>query len=186
MSSPADPLPPGWLYREPRGGGARPWLPPRRAWFVLTRDSLDQFSSSGKGARRLGSLVLTSLCSVIGPERRPKETGETSWGLFYLPGQQPQPALIALRGFSFLARSVVSNRVWPEAQHPALLSAAGRGRALGGSPARSDRLQGATGDPHPAAAQGHSGAREGTPSRKRRVVNPAAFWIHREPPSPSL
>nr|XP_031541382.1 pleckstrin homology domain-containing family H member 3 isoform X3 [Vicugna pacos] len=65
----------GWLYREPRGGGARPWLPPRRAWFVLTRDSLDQFSSSGKAARRLGSLVLTSLCSVTGPERRPKETG---------------------------------------------------------------------------------------------------------------
>ncbi|XP_073745606.1 pleckstrin homology domain-containing family H member 3 isoform X4 [Callorhinus ursinus] len=65
----------GWLYREPRGGGARPWLPPRRAWFVLTRDSLDQFSSGGKGARRLGSLVLTSLCSVTGPERRPKETG---------------------------------------------------------------------------------------------------------------
>ncbi|XP_073901872.1 pleckstrin homology domain-containing family H member 3 isoform X5 [Castor canadensis] len=65
----------GWLYREPRGVGARPWLPPRRAWFVLTRDSLDQFSSSGKGARRLGSLVLTSLCSVTGPERRPKETG---------------------------------------------------------------------------------------------------------------
>ncbi|XP_004410613.1 PREDICTED: pleckstrin homology domain-containing family H member 3 isoform 2 [Odobenus rosmarus divergens] len=65
----------GWLYREPRGGGARPWLPPRRAWFVLTRDSLDQFSSGGKGARRLGSLVLTSLCSVSGPERRPKETG---------------------------------------------------------------------------------------------------------------
>ncbi|XP_004633972.1 pleckstrin homology domain-containing family H member 3 [Octodon degus] len=65
----------GWLYREPRRGGARPWLPPRRAWFVLTRDSLDQFSSSGKGARRLGSLVLTSLCSVSGPERRPKETG---------------------------------------------------------------------------------------------------------------
>lgn len=72
------PPPPGWLYREPRGGGARPWLLPRRAWFVLTRDSLDQFSSSGKGARRLGSLVLTSLCSVTGPERRPKETGETS------------------------------------------------------------------------------------------------------------
>lgn len=67
----------GWLYREPRGGGARPWLPPRRSWFVLTRDSLDQFSSNGKGARRLGSLVLTSLCSVTGPERRPKETGET-------------------------------------------------------------------------------------------------------------
>ncbi|XP_052052468.1 pleckstrin homology domain-containing family H member 3 isoform X2 [Apodemus sylvaticus] len=65
----------GWLYREPRGGGVRPWLLPRRAWFVLTRDSLDQFSSSGKGARRLGSLVLTSLCSVTGPERRPKETG---------------------------------------------------------------------------------------------------------------
>ncbi|XP_055982900.1 pleckstrin homology domain-containing family H member 3 isoform X1 [Sorex fumeus] len=65
----------GWLYREPRAGAARPWLPPRRAWFVLTRESLDQFSSSGKGARHLGSLVLTSLCSVTGPERRPKETG---------------------------------------------------------------------------------------------------------------
>ncbi|XP_075417981.1 LOW QUALITY PROTEIN: pleckstrin homology domain-containing family H member 3 [Tenrec ecaudatus] len=65
----------GWLYREPRGGGARPWLPPRRAWFVLTRDSLDQYSSSGDGARHLGSLVLTSLCAVTGPERRPKETG---------------------------------------------------------------------------------------------------------------
>lgn len=73
-------LPSGWLYREPRGGGARPWLPPRRAWFVLTRDSLDQFSSSGKGARRLGSLVLTSLCSVTGPERRPKETGKRLGG----------------------------------------------------------------------------------------------------------
>lgn len=70
-------------------------MPPRRAWFVLTRDSLDQFSSNGKGARRLGSLVLTSLCSVTGPERRPKETGETSWGFFYLPGQRPRPALIA-------------------------------------------------------------------------------------------
>ncbi|KAM9002321.1 pleckstrin homology domain-containing family H member 3-like isoform 1-T1 [Sarcophilus harrisii] len=65
----------GWLQREPRLGGARPWLPPRRAWFVLTRDSLDQFSGSGRGARRLGSLVLTSLCSVSGPERKPKETG---------------------------------------------------------------------------------------------------------------
>ncbi|XP_038610746.1 pleckstrin homology domain-containing family H member 3 [Tachyglossus aculeatus] len=65
----------GWLQREPRGGGARPWLPPRRAWFVLTRDSLEQFSGSGRGARRLGSLVLTSLCSVSGPERRPKDTG---------------------------------------------------------------------------------------------------------------
>ncbi|EAW60864.1 pleckstrin homology domain containing, family H (with MyTH4 domain) member 3, isoform CRA_c [Homo sapiens] len=46
----------GWLYREPRGGGARPWLPPRRAWFVLTRDSLDQFSSSGAG-RTAGSIA---------------------------------------------------------------------------------------------------------------------------------
>lgn len=101
MSS-ADPLPLGWLYREPRGGGARPWLPPRRSWFVLTRDSLDQFSSNGKGARRLGSLVLTSLCSVTGPERRPKETGETSWGLSCLCRQGPQPALIAFPGLSFL------------------------------------------------------------------------------------
>lgn len=145
------PLPPGWLYREPRGGGARPWLPPRRAWFVLTRDSLDQFSSSGKGARRLGSLVLTSLCSVTGPERRPKETGETSWGVLYLPAHQPQPAFIALHGLSF-PRSVVSDRVWPEAQRPALLPAPGRGGTLGGGAERSDSVQGAAGDPYPAAA----------------------------------
>lgn len=105
---------PGWLYREPRGGGARPWLPPRRAWFVLTRDSLDQFSNSGKGARRLGSLVLTSLCSVTGPERRPKETGEPWRGLAFLPGQWPQPALITFHGL-FPPRFVVSDRVWPEA-----------------------------------------------------------------------
>ncbi|XP_074079944.1 pleckstrin homology domain-containing family H member 3 isoform X2 [Macrotis lagotis] len=65
----------GWLQREPWGGGTLPWLPSRRAWFVLTRDSLDQFSGSGSGARRLGSLVLTSLCSVSGPEQKPKETG---------------------------------------------------------------------------------------------------------------
>lgn len=101
-------------------------MPPRRAWFVLTRDSLDQFSSSGKGARRLGSLVLTSLCSVTGPERRPKETGEASRDSSSRPGWQPRLALTALRGLS-ARRSVVSDRVWPEAQRPALLPAAGRG-----------------------------------------------------------
>lgn len=75
-------------------------MPPRRAWVVLTRESLDQFSSSGKGARHLGSLVLTSLCSVTGPERRPKETGETSWGTCLPSVVGPQTSLITLRGLS--------------------------------------------------------------------------------------
>lgn len=68
---------------------------------MLTRDSLDQFSGSGKGARRLGSLVLTSLCSVTGPERRPKETGETSSRISLPSWQGPQQSLIALCGLSF-------------------------------------------------------------------------------------
>ena len=145
---------------------------------MLTRDSLDQFSSSGKGARRLGSLVLTSLCSVSGPERRPKETGETSWGFSYLPRQLPQAALIAhptpppAPAASLSPRSVVSDREWPEAQRSALLASPVRGRVLGGGAAGSDRLQGTSGDPHPAAAQGHSGARERTLWRKRRVMDP--------------
>lgn len=59
---------------------------------MLTRDSLDQFSGSGKGARHLSSLVLTSLCSVTGPERRPKETGES------LEDPPAQPVLGAQAG----------------------------------------------------------------------------------------
>lgn len=54
-----------------------PWIRPRKYWFVLTPDSLDYYSSNEKGARRLGSLVLTSLCSVLWPDKQLyKETGE--------------------------------------------------------------------------------------------------------------
>ncbi|XP_041121432.1 unconventional myosin-X-like isoform X2 [Polyodon spathula] len=66
----------GWLYREVHGG----WVKMRRHWFVLTPDSLDFYTSNEKNARRLGSLVLTSLCSVIWPDKQSyKETG--SWSI---------------------------------------------------------------------------------------------------------
>uniref|UniRef100_A0A8C6KMW4 Pleckstrin homology, MyTH4 and FERM domain containing H3 n=1 Tax=Nothobranchius furzeri TaxID=105023 RepID=A0A8C6KMW4_NOTFU len=62
----------GWLLREVRGS----WIKHRRYWFVLSQDSLDYFSGPEKGARRLGTLVLTSLCSVIWPDKQTyKETG---------------------------------------------------------------------------------------------------------------
>ncbi|XP_054615483.1 pleckstrin homology domain-containing family H member 3 [Dunckerocampus dactyliophorus] len=62
----------GWLLREVRGN----WIKQRRFWFVLSQDSLDYYSGPEKGARRLGTLVLTSLCSVIWPDKQTfKETG---------------------------------------------------------------------------------------------------------------
>ncbi|KAJ6660564.1 hypothetical protein lerEdw1_017561 [Lerista edwardsae] len=66
----------GWLQREVRGGVKTPWLRPRKYWFVLTQDSLDYYSGCEVSARRLGSLVLTSLCSVLWPDKQTyKETG---------------------------------------------------------------------------------------------------------------
>ncbi|KAG7243538.1 hypothetical protein INR49_011094 [Caranx melampygus] len=62
----------GWLLREVRGN----WIKQRRYWFVLSQDSLDYYSGPEKGARRLGTLVLTNLCSVIWPDKQTyKETG---------------------------------------------------------------------------------------------------------------
>ncbi|XP_041854232.1 pleckstrin homology domain-containing family H member 3 isoform X1 [Melanotaenia boesemani] len=62
----------GWLLREVRGS----WIKQRRYWFVLSQDSLDYYSGPEKGARRLGTLVLTNLCSVIWPDKQTyKETG---------------------------------------------------------------------------------------------------------------
>lgn len=62
----------GWLLREVQGG----WLRQRRFWFVLTTDSLDYYSGSDRDARRLGTLVLTSLCSVLWPDKHTyKQTG---------------------------------------------------------------------------------------------------------------
>uniref|UniRef100_A0A3Q1H8Z0 Uncharacterized protein n=1 Tax=Anabas testudineus TaxID=64144 RepID=A0A3Q1H8Z0_ANATE len=63
---------PRWLLREVRGT----WIKQRRYWFVLSQDSLDYYSGPEKGARRLGTLVLTNLCSVIWPDKQTyKETG---------------------------------------------------------------------------------------------------------------
>ncbi|KAJ3601017.1 hypothetical protein NHX12_031990, partial [Muraenolepis orangiensis] len=62
----------GWLLREVRGS----WIKQRRYWFVLSQDSLDYYSGPEKGAKRLGTLVLTNLCCVIWPDKQSfKETG---------------------------------------------------------------------------------------------------------------
>ncbi|XP_047212765.1 unconventional myosin-X-like isoform X1 [Girardinichthys multiradiatus] len=62
----------GWLLREVAGS----WIKHRRYWFVLSHDSLDYYTGPEKGARRLGTLVLTSLCSVIWPDKQTyKEAG---------------------------------------------------------------------------------------------------------------
>uniref|UniRef100_A0A8C5ENT5 Pleckstrin homology, MyTH4 and FERM domain containing H3 n=1 Tax=Gouania willdenowi TaxID=441366 RepID=A0A8C5ENT5_GOUWI len=66
----------GWLLLDVRGK----WIKQRRYWFVLSQDSLDYYMGSEKGARRLGTLVLTNLCSVIWPDKQTyKETGY--WGI---------------------------------------------------------------------------------------------------------
>ncbi|XP_021233355.1 pleckstrin homology domain-containing family H member 3 isoform X3 [Numida meleagris] len=78
-----DALVKGWLQREVRGGVKTPWLRPRKYWFVLTPDSLDYYSSNERGAKRLGSMVLTSLCSVLWPDKQTyKETGFWSMTVF--------------------------------------------------------------------------------------------------------
>ncbi|KAM4622736.1 pleckstrin homology domain-containing family H member 3 isoform 1-T1 [Discoglossus pictus] len=66
----------GWLQREVRGGVRTPWFRLKRFWFVLTPDSLDYYGSNEKTSKRVGSLVLTSLCSVRWPSKQVyKETG---------------------------------------------------------------------------------------------------------------
>lgn len=66
----------GWLQREVSGEARRPWSRLKKYWFVLTPDSLDCYSSNEKPNKRLGSLVLTSLCSVMWPSKQTyKETG---------------------------------------------------------------------------------------------------------------
>ncbi|XP_066499158.1 pleckstrin homology domain-containing family H member 3 [Hoplias malabaricus] len=62
----------GWLLREVSGG----WLRQRRFWFTLTTDSLDCCSGPERDDRRLSMLVLTSLCSVLWPDKHTyKQTG---------------------------------------------------------------------------------------------------------------
>ncbi|KAM5135663.1 pleckstrin homology domain-containing family H member 3 isoform 2-T2 [Mantella aurantiaca] len=66
----------GWLQREASGEARRPWSRLKKYWFVLTPDSLDCYSSNEKPNKRVGSLVLTSLCSVMWPSKQTyKETG---------------------------------------------------------------------------------------------------------------
>lgn len=74
-----------------------PWIRPRKYWFVLTPDSLDYYSSNEKGARRLGSLVLTSLCSVLWPDKQLyKETGEVPTPLGWAASSQPLVPCVTL------------------------------------------------------------------------------------------
>ncbi|XP_044153727.1 pleckstrin homology domain-containing family H member 3 isoform X3 [Bufo gargarizans] len=66
----------GWLQREVCGEARRPWSRLKKYWFALTPDSLDCYNSNEKPNKRLGSLVLTSLCSVMWPSKQTyKETG---------------------------------------------------------------------------------------------------------------
>ncbi|XP_030649887.1 pleckstrin homology domain-containing family H member 3 isoform X1 [Chanos chanos] len=62
----------GWLLKEVTGS----WIRQRRFWFVLTADSLDYYSGPERDARRVNTLVLTSLCSVLWPDKHTyKQTG---------------------------------------------------------------------------------------------------------------
>lgn len=80
-----------------RGGVKTPWIRPRKYWFVLTPDSLDYYSSNEKGARRLGSLVLTSLCSVLWPDKQTyKETGKVLVPLGWAAPLQPLVLCVTL------------------------------------------------------------------------------------------
>ncbi|KAM9296039.1 pleckstrin homology domain-containing family H member 3 [Gastrophryne carolinensis] len=66
----------GWLQREASGEARRPWSKLKKYWFVLTPDSLDCYNSNEKPNKRVGTLVLTSLCSVMWPSKQTyKETG---------------------------------------------------------------------------------------------------------------
>ncbi|XP_067869802.1 pleckstrin homology domain-containing family H member 3 isoform X2 [Heterodontus francisci] len=59
----------GWLFKEVKHNVMTPWLKVRKHWFVLTQDSLDYYTSNELNAKRLGTLVLTSLCSVLWPDK---------------------------------------------------------------------------------------------------------------------
>nr|XP_061794958.1 unconventional myosin-X-like [Nerophis lumbriciformis] len=67
----------GWLHKEMKSGGVgKAPLKLKKRWFLLTHNSLDYYKSSERGALKLGTLVLNSLCSVVPPDDRVfKETG---------------------------------------------------------------------------------------------------------------
>ncbi|XP_055512710.1 pleckstrin homology domain-containing family H member 3 [Leucoraja erinacea] len=61
----------GWLYLELPRHHRWPWRRVCKRWFVLTADSLDYYRNNVLDTRPLGSMVLTSLCSV--------RTADGSW-----------------------------------------------------------------------------------------------------------
>ncbi|XP_061696438.1 unconventional myosin-X isoform X2 [Syngnathoides biaculeatus] len=70
----------GWLHKEVTDGGKtappKPKLKLKKRWFLLTHNSLDCYKSSERGAVKMGTLVLNSLCSVTPPDDRVfRETG---------------------------------------------------------------------------------------------------------------
>ncbi|XP_077413227.1 unconventional myosin-X [Vanacampus margaritifer] len=73
----------GWLHKEMKSGGSvgvagggKASLKLKKRWFLLTHNSLDYYKSSERGAVKLGTLVLNSLCSVTPPDDKVfKDTG---------------------------------------------------------------------------------------------------------------
>lgn len=70
-------LPPGWLHKETKNS-SKASLKLKKRWFLLTHNSLDCYRSSERGAVKLGTLVLSSLCAVVPPDERVfREAGES-------------------------------------------------------------------------------------------------------------
>lgn len=156
-----------------------PWLRPRKYWFVLTPDSLDYYSSNERGAKRLGSLVLTSLCSVVWPDKQTyKETGREplGWAVPSHPALSPRGAA----GELCVPRRVLEHdSVWQEALLPPVHRALARGRALGVRCAEGDRQQSARADAHTAAHARCGGERRaaalhpaGSPGAAAAIASP--------------
>lgn len=79
-----------------KSGGRSTSLKLKKRWFVLTNNSLDYYRTSERGASKLGTLVLNSLCSVVHPDEKVfKETGKGTGpsGSLCLMTESPQLAL---------------------------------------------------------------------------------------------
>lgn len=67
----------GWLQKEVKTNAKSTSLKLKKRWFVLTHNSLDYYKSSERNSSKMGTLVLSSLCSIIQPDERVhRETGE--------------------------------------------------------------------------------------------------------------
>uniref|UniRef100_UPI00358E019B unconventional myosin-X-like n=1 Tax=Myxine glutinosa TaxID=7769 RepID=UPI00358E019B len=81
----------GWLCKELKNSGKGTMkssnvLRLKKRWFVLTHVSLDYYKSSERGAPKLGSLVVNSLCSVVQPDE--KNFRDTGYCGFIVHGQK--------------------------------------------------------------------------------------------------